>query len=598
MARKIKKIWFCVVCMVMLAVGAGSVRAGAFDLFGTLPKTPAKAVSAHPRILFVGNSFTAYSNFMPAVQKLANANRIYPQISSVTCLGRELNHIVYPNKADQYEVLMHNRLMAYLKNEKWDYVVLQALSVESVTNPSLLKKSVRALLPIIENTGAQTVLYMPWPMRSGHEVYDTLAVSTPEEVIDRTQSLFYDLARVYHVAVAPTGIAFMRNLYLHPNINVYADDNHHASQVGAYLSACVMYATLFNRTPVGTNYYPVFPGMTASTSKLVCTSLQELAADVTVRGDVSNTARLKFSCDEMALQKGTSKVLKYQITSKVNGSRIVRWASSNAKVATVNSAGLVTACGVGSTVITAKLNNNTTAVCTVLVTPGGVKMGVGEKAALAFADKIKWNSGDKTVSSIEDGQVRAVKAGTATLTGKDRYGNQVRMTVKVVSPPKAVQVERYKRISVGDKVKLYAQTDLGTAASGYTYSSSNTSVVEVSQNGILYGRSVGKARIYVKAYNGVMSYCDVTVLVPAAKIQFYGVGSSMIMQWRAVQKLQVVYTPSNTTIKKVKWTSSDPKIVSVDADGVLRAFGKGNVRITAQTVDGTDRKASVTIKVQ
>lgn len=37
----------------------------------------------------------------------------------------------------------------------------------------------------------------------------------------------------------------------HAEINLYDGDGHHASREGTYLAACVFYAKLFGRTPVG-----------------------------------------------------------------------------------------------------------------------------------------------------------------------------------------------------------------------------------------------------------------------------------------------------------------------------------------------------------
>lgn len=598
MEKKVRKLWFCLVCMIMLAVGAGSARANAFDLFGTLTRTPAKAVTSQPKILFVGNSYTELSNFVPMFKKLANVCGIYPQTVTLSLRGRDLSCYVYPDRTDAYEVLMHNQLIKMLRNYKWDYVVLQAKSTESVTDPNLFKASVKMLIPYIKKTGAQTVLYMPWTMKSGHEVYASLPVSTPEEVLQNTYNMFYDMVKDYKVAVSPAGIAFMRSLYLQPNLEIYMTDKNHANQIGAYLSANVMFATLFDRTPVGVDYYPTFSGMSAQSSKTICGIMQELAADVTVRADVANTARVKLAYSELAMQKGSSKALKYQILAPVAGSRIVRWTSSNVNVATVSNTGTVTARGAGTAVITAKLNNNAVATCTVMVTVDSVKIGVKEKYTLPYPEKITWASKDSAIATVVNNQAVGMKSGTVELIGKDKYGNQIRITAKVVNAPRSVQVERTKTVTVGTRVKLNTQTDMGGFTSGFTYVSNNPSVVDVSPNGVLYPKAVGRARVYVKAYNGVYSYCDVTSLIPAKKIQFYKTGTQMTMQWKTVQRLTVVFTPTNTTMRRTKWTSSNPKVVAVDETGVLRAYGKGSAKITAQTLDGSNLTASVTVTVK
>lgn len=53
-------------------------------------------------------------------------------------------------------------------------------------------------------------------------------------------------------------------------------------------------------------------------------------------------------------------------------------------------------------------------------------------------------------------------------------------------------------------------------------------------------------------------------------------------------KLNVVFNPTNTTDDKtVVWSSSDTKVATVDANGVVKAVKAGNVKITAKVGDKT-----------
>ncbi|MGN1414022.1 MAG: DUF4430 domain-containing protein [Anaerovoracaceae bacterium] len=53
--------------------------------------------------------------------------------------------------------------------------------------------------------------------------------------------------------------------------------------------------------------------------------------------------------------------------------------------------------------------------------------------------------------------------------------------------------------------------------------------------------------------------------------------------------------PENTYNKTVKWTSSDPSVASVDANGKVTALKSGTVTITAETCDGSNLSASAKI---
>ena len=52
------------------------------------------------------------------------------------------------------------------------------------------------------------------------------------------------------------------------------------------------------------------------------------------------------------------------------------------------------------------------------------------------------------------------------------------------------------------------------------------------------------------------------------------------------KKLSLIFTPKNASVKIVTWKSSNPKVVSVDAKGNLKALAKGSSTITVKTLDG------------
>ncbi len=62
--------------------------------------------------------------------------------------------------------------------------------------------------------------------------------------------------------------------------------------------------------------------------------------------------------------------------------------------------------------------------------------------------------------------------------------------------------------------------------------------------------------------------------------------SNLTMSKDEQVKLEVTVTPDNATQKRVVWTSSDPSVASVDADGTVTAKADGMATITATTVDG------------
>lgn len=62
---------------------------------------------------------------------------------------------------------------------------------------------------------------------------------------------YLNLARKEKAAVAPVGIAWENCLKRHPGIALYQADGQHPTEAGSYLAACVMYCTLFGKSPLG-----------------------------------------------------------------------------------------------------------------------------------------------------------------------------------------------------------------------------------------------------------------------------------------------------------------------------------------------------------
>ena len=62
--------------------------------------------------------------------------------------------------------------------------------------------------------------------------------------------------------------------------------------------------------------------------------------------------------------------------------------------------------------------------------------------------------------------------------------------------------------------------------------------------------------------------------------------------------LKATITPSNATIQKVRWSSSNPSVVDVDEEGKVTAYQKGTAAIYAQSVDGSNISASCRISVK
>jgi hypothetical protein len=183
------------------------------------------------RVLFIGNSYTIY-NDLPLIVK---------QLASSAHESRPLEvHMVAMMGATLQEHWEDGFALQALKQGRWDYVILQGQSLRPLTDPSLTYKYARLLDAEIKKAGAQTVFFITWAHRDQPEAQETIT------------NLYMKLAKELGAAVAPVGPAWQKALKEDPHIDLYREDaDSHPTPAGSYLAACVFYAILYGKSPVG-----------------------------------------------------------------------------------------------------------------------------------------------------------------------------------------------------------------------------------------------------------------------------------------------------------------------------------------------------------
>lgn len=74
--------------------------------------------------------------------------------------------------------------------------------------------------------------------------------------------------------------------------------------------------------------------------------------------------------------------------------------------------------------------------------------------------------------------------------------------------------------------------------------------------------------------------------------------ASLLLAKNATKKITVkTYKPSNASVKKVTWSSSNTSVATVDASGNIKGVGKGTATITATAADGSGVKATCKVTV-
>ena len=301
------------------------------------------------------------------------------------------------------------------------------------------------------------------------------------------------------------------------------------------------------------------------------------------------------------------------------------WLTDNAQVATVEN-GVVTAVGKGSANITVKVGEF------IAIVPVNVSVSASEvefeniqklvldtannttadlkanlKVTPADADKTnaQWSTDNAQVATVENGVVTAVGKGNANITVQIN-GKTATIPVVVTVPVTGVEFENIDSVAldvtnnptadISQYVKL-TPADADVAACEWT--SENTDVVTVDQNGVLTAVGKGNTMVSVKV-DGYTASVEVNVTASIKEASFDINEFTLDVKDETTKDLTTAlkYNPENADVKNITWSSSDEKVATVK-DGLVTAVGKGSATITAD-VDGklATVKVNVVVKLE
>jgi hypothetical protein len=220
------------------------------------------------KVLFIGNSYTYVNDLPSLIVGLADAAG-----------GRKIEtdqHLVGGCTFERH--VKDKKAIEKIRAKRWDVVVLQEYSLQAILNPESMHRYARILNEEVSKQGAKTVLYLTWARQHIPQMQDGADPATSPGYAramyqmagaGKTTTLkawceqhksglaggldgaYFDIAEELNAAVAPVGMAWKKALATHPALVLHQPDKSHPNPTGSYLAACVFYATLFDRSPVG-----------------------------------------------------------------------------------------------------------------------------------------------------------------------------------------------------------------------------------------------------------------------------------------------------------------------------------------------------------
>ena len=166
-----------------------------------------------------------------------------------------------------------------------------------------------------------------------------------------------------------------------------------------------------------------------------------------------------------------------------------------------------------------------------------------------------------------------------------------------VFPDKVILQETQAVISPGETLKLKAElSPANVNQSALVWSSSDSKVASVDQNGLVTAAGEGQADITVKTQNDKMAVCHVTVKERMITKLILNMDSAYLKVGQSTQIKVERYEPENATEKpEITYTSSDPSVASADEQGKVTALKIGESTITVRTKSGVSAECKIMV---
>lgn len=236
-----------------------------------------------------------------------------------------------------------------------------------------------------------------------------------------------------------------------------------------------------------------------------------------------------------------------------------------------------------------------------------LQMQASCEPSIALQD-VEWLSSDPYVAMVDqNGLVTGLKAGQTTIIAraKDGTGRYASMNVKVLWAVKGLEISGTQVLGFGCSAQLKATVTPADATEQTIrwWVDVDEQIATISATGLLSAKAglVQPVTVKVSAQSTqdptVVATHTVELLPPVRTVNmiFEREFIDLTSEDKTLQ-LTASCNPASAC-QQVKWATSNPKVATVDANGLVTGVSQGNVVITATAVDGTGKSARFTVRV-
>lgn len=320
---------------------------------------------------------------------------------------------------------------------------------------------------------------------------------------------------------------------------------------------------------------------------------------------------------------GSSQLIASVLPEKANNQ--ISWSSTNSRVATVDSNGLVSAVGMGSATIIARTINDITynvnvlvgnyskEVRSILVTTNYISLAVSNSKQLAVAftpadasnKNVFWTSSNPSVATVDKyGVVKAISPGSTIIKATSEDGGYTdTATIEVVNYDNIIEEKSIAfdsssyTVGIGSTKSLIPIiTPSNATFKSVRFESSNPSIATVDENGVVRGLKEGTVSITATTNRNRLK-ATTTIIVKYINATSVKVNTTNVnIAKNETFTLVATVLPSDATNKKVSYTVSNPNIATIDANGIITGKNAGTTTITITPSEGNPATVLVNVK--
>ncbi len=323
---------------------------------------------------------------------------------------------------------------------------------------------------------------------------------------------------------------------------------------------------------------------------------------------VIDVKTVTVSPNQIGMFVGETYNCSYTISPTNATDKTLMWETDDERIATVDDDGKIIARSSGKAMIT--IYNKEIIKASVVVNVyakevdlsdielgiNSLYLGIGEtyQASIRYIPsnatygKASYSSSNSLIATVDtNGVITAIKKGFTNIS-VTVDGITKKMLVNVTEKSSIIDIvslsiaSNITEVQVGEQATLIVDyTPSNATNTNFTYTSSDTSVLEVSNNGTIRGIKAGNATVLVKSANNKTVSIGINVTNSSSNpTDATLVLSTSLIQLKVGQSKKISATTLPTTLNQsMTWYSSNNSVATVDANGVVTINSAGSTTI-------------------